>query len=42
MDSNTRVFRETKYAMCFDIKRKNLTLTPSKKYEVHTKGPPVV
>ena len=31
IDSNTRVFRESKYGICFDIKRKKLTLTPLEK-----------
>ena len=35
MDSNSRVFRETKYGICFDIKRKNSTLTPSEKSEIY-------
>ena len=39
IDSNTRVFRENKYAICFDINRKKLTLTPLKKSEINIKGP---
>ena len=40
MDSNTRIFKEAKYGICFDKKRKILTLTPSKKSEINTKGSP--
>ena len=40
IDSNTRVFQETKYGICFNIKRKNLTLTPSKNSEMYTKFRP--
>ena len=42
IDSNLTLIRETKYGICFDIKRKKLTLTLSKKFEINTKGPPVV
>ena len=42
IDSNIRVFRETKYGIYFETKRKNLTLAPSKKSKMYTKDPPVV
>ena len=42
MDFDIRVFRETKYGICFDIKLKNVTFTPSKSSEIYTKGPPVI
>ena len=41
MDSITSLFREKKYAICFDIKRKKLHWDPSKKSGMNAKGPPV-
>ena len=34
IDSNTTIFRETKYDICFDIMGKNLNLTASKNSEI--------
>ena len=41
IDSNTKVFRETKYGICFYLKQKNLTLKPLKKSDMYTKRDPL-